>query len=155
MASHKKPDYILLGAIIALVILGIFILFSISGSYSWEKFGSPYSFFLHQIIYGLMPGLILGFIAFKISLSFLKKIAFPLLIMNIILLGLVFVPKIGLSLGGAHRWLDLRFITLQPSELLKITFILYLATWISKWGSNRSNSNKVINNIAVFLSIVY
>jgi len=132
----KKPDYILLGTVIALVVLGIFILFSISGSYSWEKFGSPYSFFLHQIIYGLLPGLILGFIAFKIPLDKLKKISFPLLILNIVLLGLVFTPVIGMSSGGAHRWLNLRVITFQPAELLKITFILYLASWISKWGSN-------------------
>jgi len=137
--SHKKPDYILFGTILALTLFGFFILFSISGSYSHEKFGSPYSLFLHQIIYGLIPGLILGFIAFKIPLAFLKKWALPLVLGNIILLALVFAPKIGVSLGGANRWLNLGLFTFQPSELLKLTSILYLAAWLSGKNATRSD----------------
>lgn len=141
MAGHKKPDYVLLGTIIALVVLGLLILVSVSAAFSQQKYNSPYTIFIHQLFFGLVPGLFLGFIAYKIKISFLKKLAFPLLIINIILLGLVFAPVIGVNLLGAHRWINLRIITFQPSELLKITFILYLAAWISKWSGNNSNIN--------------
>ena len=42
-----------------------------------------------------------------------------------------FVPGIGIELGGAKRWLDLKFITFQPAELLKIAFIAYFAAWLT------------------------
>jgi len=44
---------------------------------------------------------------------------------------LVFVPGIGLEHGGAKRWLNLRITTFQPAELLKLGFVLYLATWLA------------------------
>lgn len=49
----------------------------------------------------------------------------------LVLTTLVFIPGIGLELNGAQRWLDLRVITVQPAELLKIAYVLYLATWLS------------------------
>jgi cell division protein FtsW len=56
---------------------------------------------------------------------------------------LVFVPGIGIEHGGAKRWIDLKFISFQPSEFLKVAFIMYFAAWLSglknkvetfKWG---------------------
>ena len=137
---RAKPDYFLLGIIVALVILGVLILASVSASFSQEKTGSPYSILLHQLIYGLIPGLILGFIAFRMPLSFFKKWAFLLILINIFLLALVFAPKIGMTLGGASRWLNLGIISFQPSELLKIIFILYLAAWLSRRNSSSASA---------------
>jgi len=144
MPNPKKPDLVLTIIIAALISVGVLILASVSSSYSQEKFGSPYSVINHQLIFGLFPGLILGFIAYFFSLEKLKKWALPLLILNIVLLTLVFLPIIGISLGGANRWINLGFITLQPSEFLKITFILYLAAWISKAGNNSIKRNEKI-----------
>src|SRR4030042_893325 len=101
---NKKPDIVLLGISILLVIFGILILASVSASYSEEKFGTTYYFLKHQIIRGLLPGLILGFLAFKIRLEFIKKWIPLALLANLILMGMVFLPKIGFSSGGASRW---------------------------------------------------
>jgi len=130
MKPHH-PDYPLSVVSGILIVLGIFILASVSAVLSQERFGYPTHYLFHQIVYGLILGLILAFIAFKIPLSFFRKWAFPLFLLNLVILGLVFIPKIGLHIGGASRWINLGPISFQPAEFLKITFILYLAAWLS------------------------
>lgn len=127
----KKVDYIFLGVSLALIVLGILILASVSASLGQEKFGDVYYFLRRHLFYGIIPGIFLGFLAFKIPLSLLKKWAFPLLLLNILFLGLVFLPKIGLSYGGATRWINLGFFSFQPSEFFKLTFLIYLAAWLA------------------------
>jgi len=53
-----------------------------------------------------------------------------LLLINIGLLALVFVPGIGITAGGAQRWVSIGAVSFQPSEMLKLTFVLYLASWL-------------------------
>ncbi len=136
---HKKLDYFLLFLVVVLVVLGSSFLANLSAPVSLEKFETPNYFLIHQILRGLIPGIILGIIFFKISLSFLKKIAPILFLLNVIILTFVFLPKIGVQLGGANRWIDLRWIIFQPSEFLKITSVLYLATWLQ--GQNKGDSD--------------
>ena len=133
--KFKRSDYILLFVIITLIVLGILFLATLTGNSSLKKFGTTNYFLFHQILYGLIPGLILGIIFFKISLSFLKKIAPTLLLLNLIILTFVFLPIIGFQSGGASRWINLGIITFQPSEFLKITAILYLAVWLESRDS--------------------
>jgi cell division protein FtsW len=129
--AGRHPDYLLFGTVIILMVLGILILASVSASLSQEKFGTTYYFLNHQLLFGFLPGIFLAFLAFKIRLDFLKKWAPILLLINLILLAMVFLPKIGAGAGGATRWLSLGPISFQPSEFLKLTFILYLAAWLT------------------------
>ncbi|GAI25701.1 unnamed protein product, partial [marine sediment metagenome] len=89
---------------------------------------------------GLIPGLILAFLAFRIRLDFLKKWAPILLLINVILLAMVFLPKIGAVAGGATRWLSMGPISFQPAEFLKLTFILYLAAWLTSRTPHQQKS---------------
>lgn len=128
--TNQKPDYFLLGTATALILLGIMVLAGASAPFSIENFGFPTALLRHQILYGLVPGIIIGLVAFRIPLNSVKKFAPALLLINILLLILVFVPKIGFSAGsGASRWISLGPITFQPSEFLKLTFLAYLAAW--------------------------
>ncbi len=127
----KQPDYILLGTIIALIVLGILILSSVSASLSQEKFGNTYYFLSHQLIFGFLPGLILAFLAFKTPIVLLKKWTPLVLLINLLLVAMVFLPKVGTSFGGATRWINFGPFTFQPSEFLKLSFILYLASWLA------------------------
>lgn len=126
----QKPDYVLASAVGILVLLGIIILASVSSVVSQEKFGSPTFFLFRHILMGLIPGLILGYIAYRLPIAFFKKAAPALLLLSLFLMALVFIPKIGISSGGASRWINLGFTSFQPSEFLKLSFILYLAAWL-------------------------
>jgi len=128
--AKGNPDYILIIVTAILIILGIIILASVSASLSQERFGTTYYFLNHQLLFGLIPGIFLAFLAFRIKLAFLKKWALILLLINLILLAMVFLPKVGAGAGGAARWLNLGPISFQPSEFLKLTFIFYLAAWL-------------------------
>jgi len=116
--------------VVVLLVLGILVLASVSASLSQEKFGTTYYFLNRQILW-IIVGVILAFLVFKIPLNFLKKWAPILLLINVVLLAMVFLPKIGITFFGATRWLNLGPISFQPSEFLKLTFILYLAAWLT------------------------
>ena len=145
--ADTRPDYWLMGSVVALIFLGILILASVSASFSQEKFGTTYYFLNHQLLFGFLPGIILGFLAFRLPLDSLKKWTLVLLLINLILLAMVFLPKIGSSSGGAARWLNFGPISFQPSEFLKLTFILYLAAWLT-------NKTRKINLLIAFLIII-
>jgi len=137
-----------------LIILGILILSSVSAALSQERFGYPYYYLAHQLIYGLIPGLILAFFTLRIPLTFFKKIAFPLFLINLLILGLIFIPQIGIRLGGASRWISLGPISLQPAEFLKITFLLYLAAWLSSWSDSTQLKTKRRSNMPLVVFFV-
>jgi cell division protein FtsW len=127
----KNFDWVFLFFSFCLLIFGILILASVSSAFSTEKVGNPYYFLKSQIIKGVIPGLILAFFAFSIELEIFKKFSFAILILNLILMGLVFLPNLGVKRLGAARWIDLKFFTLQPSEFLKLSSILYFSAWLS------------------------
>ncbi|MFH1894628.1 MAG: putative lipid II flippase FtsW [Patescibacteria group bacterium] len=141
LPAGRKIDAVLLGTTGVLLIFGILMLANISASFSQEKFGTTYYLLNHQLM-NILIGLALGFLAFKINLDFLKKCLPFLLFGNLVLMLMVFLPVIGISAGGATRWLDLGFISLQPSEFLKLTFILYLASWLDTRTSYKNKLAK-------------
>lgn len=79
----------------------------------------------------LAIGVAAFFIFARIRYTFARKRAFLIFIGAIILNVLLFIPSISFYHGGATRWINLGFFTFQPSEFLKIAFILYLAAWIN------------------------
>lgn len=123
-------DRFFLLTIIALTISGFVIFLSASLGLMTQDGVSFATIALKQSIC-----LVLGIIAFillsKIKFVFWKKIAFFVLLIAIGINLLLFIPQITLHHGGAARWLDLKFFTFQPSELLKIAFIIYTAAWIA------------------------
>ncbi|OHA64575.1 MAG: hypothetical protein A3D64_02690 [Candidatus Wildermuthbacteria bacterium RIFCSPHIGHO2_02_FULL_49_9] len=145
MAPKRKGwgvDPMLFSIIALLAFSGILILASVSASFSWLTFGTTYYFLNHQLLLGLLPGLALGALFFFLVPSeLLKKWSFALLLFNILLLLMVFLPVIG-STGGAHRWIYAGPLSFQPSELLKLTFILYLASLLAARVPKRGESGK-------------
>lgn len=139
--KKSSPDYILIITVTLLLFLGILILASVSAHISQVIFGNPHHLLVRQII-SMAIGLALAFLAFKIPLEFLRKIAPLLFLGNLVLLAMVFIPGIGLELEGATRWIRLGLISFQPSEFLKITFILYLANWLALRSEKSKKKSK-------------
>ena len=155
MARKHSPDIILLAISCALVFFGILILASVSASFSVQKFGTTFYFFSHQLLYGLLPGILLGALAFFLPLQTLKKLAPPLLLFCIFLLALTFAPGVGGEIKGAYRWVFFGPISFQPSEFLKLAFILYTAAWLSSRTEKKwLRSGKGSSNTLLFFGIV-
>lgn len=118
--------------IFILIVFGLAMLSSAGVVEGQKRFGSASYYFVHQLLYGVLPGLAVFFLFSKINYKFWKKVALPLLIIAVGLMVLVFVPGVGYGLRGAQRWLNLGLFTFQPSEILKLTLIIYLAAWFSR-----------------------
>ncbi len=140
----------MLAAIMALLVAGgLVILASASSNLGEVNYGDSYYYLKHQILYGLTLGIAGFLIASRVHYTWLKKVAFPLLIVSA--LCLLLVPFVGVTVQGATRWLAIGPITFQPSELLKITYILYLAAWLS--GASRRRTQDVRTGFLPFLIV--
>lgn len=87
---------------------------------------------IKQIVIGLIGGGISAFVISQIPYTTYKKYAFHIFVATLILTFAVFIPGLGFSHGGATRWISVLGFSFQPSEILKLGFIIYLAAWLSK-----------------------
>jgi len=149
--NNNKPDQILITTIFALLVFGLVMISSAGVAISQSRFGDSYYFFKHQLFFGVLPGLLLMYIAQKIDYHFWKKFAFPLFVLNLFFLILVFIPGLGLNFQGASRWIRLGPFSFQPSEMLKLTMILYLAAWLE---AKREKGRDLFEGFFPFLAII-
>lgn len=122
-----------------LIIVGLAALASASSDLGATKFNDAYYYLKHQVFYGLSLGLIGFFVGVSLNYKVYKRIAPIFLLLSLGLLFLVFSP-LGVTSGGAQRWIAAGPITIQPSELLKLFYIGYLAAWLSSTKKDRQKS---------------
>lgn len=150
--AKSDIDKPLLFSVLALIVFGLVMISSAGIIYSQTRFGDAYYFFKHQLFYGAIPGIFAMYIAQKIDYRYWKKIAFPLFLLSVIFLLLVFVPGIGMKVYGATRWINLGPISFQPSEMAKFSLIIYLAAWLESRGERRIQDS--MEGFVPFLGIV-
>lgn len=118
--------------IIVLILLcfGTVMVFSSSYAFAESRFHNSTFFVKRQTIYAIMG--IVALICFSyIDYGLLKRFAIPIFSVSYILLFCVFLPVIGKSEKGATRWVDLKIITFQPSDVMKFSLVLILALYFS------------------------
>lgn len=135
LGTTEAPDNFFVGGFFLLLIIGIVMLSSASAVLSYQKFGTPYYYTIHQLLFGLIPGLALLYITSRVDYHHWRTLALPFLMGSIVLLVLVFLPGIGYEYGGARRWIHIGPLLFQPSEVVKLSLLLYLATWLSVKGA--------------------
>ena len=129
--KSAKGDILLPIAVVLLAVIGTIFIYSASNYSAQKTYGDSFYFVKKQVI-----GILLGIVAMVFTSFFnykkLVKFTLPISIISIVLLGLVFVPGVGVENYGAKRWIGVGGITLQPSEIAKFSLILFSATYISK-----------------------
>ena len=122
-----------------LLIFGLAMLSSAGIVEGQKKFSSEYYYLFHQLLYGVLPGLLLMFAFSKIDYKLWKKISLLVLFGALLLMVMVFVPGFGQGLKGATRWLNIGGFSFQPSEFLKLALIIYFAAWFGNRGEKVRN----------------
>lgn len=150
---NPRGDFWLFFLATALALIGLMMILSSSVVISFERFGSNYYYVARQSIWFLI-GLVFFALCANIHYKFWQQKAFTLLVISLVALLLVFVPGIGLNLGGAHRWLSFGSIVIQPSEIIKLTFIIYLAAWLESKGKTLHNFQEGLLPFATVLLIL-
>lgn len=141
---------------LAVLGIGLAVLTSASGPVSFEEHGSSFYFIKEQLLQGVLPGLIAAFIAYRLPYTVWRKLAFPMLAVSVILLVLVFVPGIGTDLNTfAKSWIQIvPGFTFQPSEIVKMTFLFYLAAWMEARGHGVRDVEEGLAPFLVTLGVV-
>jgi cell division protein FtsW len=125
LRKHSLDKTLLILTLI-LTFVGIVFIADVSAPLAQTHFSDSLYFVKQQIIWGMF-GIICLVIASFVHYSFWKKIALYLFIISLFLLVLVLLPGFGNKLLGARRWINFGPLNLQPSEIVKLTLILYLA----------------------------
>ena len=148
----QRPDKVLVWLFFGLALFGAAMLTSASGPLGYQKFGDSLYFLKRQLLNGILPGLVaFGLLSF-IDYRKLRRLAMPALIITIVLLVLVFIPGLGINLGGSSRWVHLGPINFQPSEFVKVTFLLYVAAWLT--AHSGGDTRTVEKGLVPFLSML-
>ena len=125
MRTKQMPDKALLSAILTLIIFGWIMMLSASLAYF-----DSYTYFYKQTLFIFM-GLSAGLITLNTPISVLQKYSIPLFILTIVLLAVVFLPSpIGHSANGSTRWINFVYFKFQPSELMKLSMVLFMAGFL-------------------------
>lgn len=119
----------ILGTTLVLLVFGLVVLSSAGIVEGQKKFGSAYYYLNHQLLYGVLPGLVLMLLFAKLNYKFWQKISLLVLLGSLVMMVLVFIPNFGYNFKGATRWLNVGIFSFQPSEVLKLSLIIYLAAW--------------------------
>ena len=127
----ERMDRVIFFCVVGMILVGIIFVMSASFYAAKTYEVSPYYFFIRQAIWALPAmGVLIFFMMFDYTR--LKDFVKPIVIITILLLVAVFIPGIGKYSGGARRWIDFRLFLFNPSELAKITVIIYLSYILAK-----------------------
>lgn len=131
MIRASDTDKWLIISTVFLVVVGVAMVYSTSYIYATSRFGDGYFFFRKHIVYAAMG---LGFFiaGAKIPYGVYRKLAYPALIIAIIMLIAVLIPGVGTVAGGARRWLRIGPIAFQPSEAAKLALVFFMAMSLAR-----------------------
>lgn len=130
----RSYDKMLFFAMAALMIFGTIMIYSSTGVVApvQEKKSISEFYYVKRHLITIVLGTFAMLAAYRLRPAALEKIAMPLLVFSGLLLVLVFVPAVSLKAGGARRWLRMGFMTFQPSELVKLAMVIFLAKYLSR-----------------------
>ncbi len=144
-------DKVLLFIMLVMLAFGALMIYSstavVTPLLAKKKISEFYYFKRHM--FTVVIGTVAMLIAYRLKPSFLKKISVPLLIFSFILLLLVFLPYIGVTAGGARRWIRLWPTTFQPSELVKLAMVVFLAKYMSAADYSTENFRSFVKPVLI------
>lgn len=129
LSEGHEMDKSLLAALIILLVFGLVMLFSASSAVSYARYGNTYHYLVRQAA-SVVLGLGVFWVAYRIDYRIWRRYASFFLFFSIFLLILVFIPGIRGEFGTARSWIVIFGQSFQPSELVKVSFLIYLATWL-------------------------
>lgn len=134
LVPKRTPDYWLFVTVIALVSIGVVMVYSASAIVAHDRYGDSAFFFKRQALWAAL-GVLALLVAQHIHYDRLRRFTPLVLVVAVISLGLVLLPGIGRLAGGARRWIFLGGpFSFQPAEGAKLVLALYLANFLANRG---------------------
>jgi cell division protein FtsW len=149
--GFRSYDGLLLLVMLLLISFGALMIYSSTAVVTpllAKKNISGFYYFKRHLFTVVLGGLAALF-AYAVKPSSLKKASVPLLVLSFLLLIMVFIPHVGVSAGGARRWIRLWPTTFQPSEFVKLAMVIFLARYVSSPGYNTESFASFLKPLAV------
>ena len=131
--STPSTDYWLVGGLLALLAIGIVLVSSASITHADRQHGEPL-YFLYRHLMCTALGLGLGLAAASLPLHRWQALGPVLLVTAGVLLVAVLIPGIGHAVNGSRRWISLGVTSFQPSELMKLCMVIFMAAYLARHG---------------------
>jgi cell division protein FtsW len=145
--------FLALGFLIAVfILLGLVMVMSASSVVSLDEYGSPWYHVSRQALWALAGTVALVVVA-RIDYHRWRRLATPLLVAALLLLGLVLVPGVGVDANGATRWIGVGPITIQPSELAKLALLIWVADLLARRAAWMRNTRATLRPVIVVLAV--
>ena len=129
MNSRHTRDIVI--AVMLLVCIGTVMVYSSTAFMSMRKYGSGFHY-LWSHIFTLCLGGVVMLVLSRADYKKFRPFVYIMMVVSLLLLLLVFVPGIGIAANGAKRWLKLWPTTFQPSELVKLVMVIFLADYMDR-----------------------
>jgi len=133
--SLRDVDPLVLAAVLGLLAIGVAMVYSAGAIYAADVHGSEAFYIRRHAVYAVL-GLCAMTVTAAVPYQRWRPWTYPLLIGVTVLLLLVLVPGVGVSMGGATRWLKVGPVHVQPSEIAKLALVIYLAYSLEKKQSH-------------------
>ncbi len=151
VASPRSSTAILLVATVAVLnIVGVVMVLSASSVSSLTDYGSPWYFFLRQLMW-TVAGVVAFVFAIRFDYHHWQRLVRPLLILSVVLLLLVLVPGVGIYVSGARRWIGYGAFRIQPSEIAKLALLIYTADIVSRRAKELHDWRRVLRPVVLVL----
>jgi len=137
MQKTAKSLHIFLTLVAVLLLIGTIFIYSASSVFALEAHGTP-TYFVHKQLVGLLLGMIALFAIQFVSIATLQKLSPLFLLITIGVTGLTLLSSLSSTIHGSSRWFRIAGFSFQPSEILKVAFVLYLATFLAKRANKRT-----------------
>ena len=151
--NYHGADIMLMIIVAIILVFGLVSLISASGAFAYADKGDAYHYVKKQL-FGLAVGLIAFFYFARTDYRIWKKYALGFLIFSIILLLLVFIPGLSAAWGKSRSWINLFGYSLQPAEMVKLSFLLYLAAWLENRKENLGQFSQGSGPFIIILGII-
>ncbi|MCM3759350.1 stage V sporulation protein E [Alkalihalobacillus oceani] len=136
--SKATPDYVLFATTIALLVIGLVMVYSASEAWATYRFDDSFFFAKRQLFFSSV-GVVAMLFMMKVDYWTWRTWAKLILIVCFLLLVIVLIPGVGLVRGGARSWLGVGAFSIQPSEFMKMAMIVFLAKFLSE------NQKKIVS----------
>lgn len=152
--SGGEPDWSLIVTVGAIILFGLIMLTSASGTMAYSRFHDSYYFLKHQIL-ALVIGIFLFAFFSRTDYHQWKKYSFYMLLFSIFVLLLVFVPGLASAANfKARSWISIFGFSLQPSEFVKLSFLIYLAAWLESRGKRLDDPSQGVAPFVIVLGVI-